>query len=364
MSPRPNIQNGRLAYKDNVFVNAAVPERTLVQYKDILICVRNGSRDLIGKCAIIDRQAKGMAFGAFMSIFRSDKNEYIFRVFQSVIMRRQINEHLGATINQITNKSLSSFRVPLPPTDQEQQAITEALNDADALIEGLEKLIAKKRLIKQGAMHELLTGERRLPGFNGEWASRKLGSLGVFLKGSGVRKGQAESGDLPCVRYGEIYTDHHNVLRTFRSFISYEVAATATRIRIGDILFAGSGETKEEIGKCVAVTTSVEAYAGGDIVILRTTGHNPVFLGYALNLPEVQRQKASKGQGDAVVHISALALGSIDIALPDQEEQMAIAQIISEIDNELEALIARLAKARQIKQGMMQELLTGRIRLV
>lgn len=259
---------------------------------------------------------------------------------------------------------LGSVKLPLPPTKQEQHAIAKALSDADALIEAMEHLIAKKRAIKQGTMQELLSGRRRLPGFSGEWQARRLGSLGAFLKGSGIRKDQAQSGDLPCVRYGEIYTDHDDVLRRFRSFISHEVAATATRIREGDILFAGSGETKEEIGKCVAIATSVAAYAGGDIVILRVTGHDPVFLGYALNLPEVQRQKASKGQGDAVVHISAAALASIEVTLPDPLEQSAIAKVVSEIDEELATLAERRAKARQIKQGMMQELLTGRVRLV
>ena len=153
-------------------------------------------------------------------------------------------------------------------------------------------------------------------------------------------------------------------MRSFNSWISREVAETATPLRRGDIVFAGSGETKEEIGKCVALVDDVEAYAGGDIVILRPNGANSLFLGYLLNTPTVASQKASRGQGDAVVHISASALASINLSLPSQAEQTAIAAVLSDMDAELAALEARRDKTRALKQGMMQELLTGRTRLV
>ena len=259
---------------------------------------------------------------------------------------------------------VKSIPIPLPPTKAEQEAIGEALSDADALIESLEQLLAKKRHLKQGAMQELLTGKRRLPGFSGEWEEVRLGQIGTFTKGRGVTKDQAQSGPLACVRYGEIYTRHNDYIKSFHSWISREVAATATKLRRGDVLFAGSGETKEEIGKCIAFTSDVEAYAGGDIVILRPVSADSAFLGYYLNTSPINAQKAGKGQGDAVVHISASALSDIDVTMPRIEEQTAIATVLSDMDTELAALEAKLTKARHIKQGMMQELLTGRIRLV
>ena len=187
---------------------------------------------------------------------------------------------------------------------------------------------------------------------------------GRILKGSGIRKDESQSGDIPCVRYGEIYTKHSDYIKDFHSWISPKVAATARRLKTGDVLFAGSGETKEEIGKCVAFVDELEAYAGGDIVILRPENTNAMFLGYYLNTVPVNRQKASRGQGDAVVHIGSGALAEIDLMLPPVEEQTAIATILSDMDAEIAELETRLAKARQIKQGMMQELLTGRIRLI
>ncbi len=358
-----NIQNDALAFEDNVFVKKEIPERIMVQPGDVLICVRNGSRNLIGKAALLDERTDGMTFGAFMAVFRSKIGALVNYHFQSEILKRQINEHLGATINQITNKSLNSFMIPLPRDPNEQSAIAEALSDVDYAIEGLLCLIAKKRDLHTGAMQRLLSGQTRLPGFTALWQEKRLGELGRFLKGSGVPRGEALSGEIPCIRYGEIYTTHHNVVRKFTSRISRAVASNATRVQFRDLLFAASGETKEEIGKCVALTTDDEAYAGGDIIILRPDDGNPVYLGYLMNIPQIARQKANRGQGDAVVHISAKALAAIEVLLPDEREQEAIAEVLSDMDSEIAALEAKLAKTRDIKQAMMQALLTGRVRL-
>jgi type I restriction enzyme S subunit len=270
----------------------------------------------------------------------------------------------GGAQGNLSKSDITEYRFPVPPTLPEQHAIARALSDVDALLGALERLIAKKRDLKQAAMQQLLTGQTRLPGFHGEWELKRLGSLGAFLKGSGVRKDEALSGDLPCVRYGEIYTHHHDVVRVFNTFLSSSVASAATPLRKGDLLFAASGETKEEIGKAVAFAHDYEAYAGGDIVILRPEASDSVFLGYYLNSPPIQKQKASRGQGDAVVHISATSLAAIEVTVPFLPEQTAIATVLTDMDAELAALTHRLTKTRALKQGMMQELLTGRTRLV
>ncbi|CAM7960971.1 Restriction endonuclease subunit S [Morganella morganii] len=122
-----NVQNNKLAYQDNVFVNMDLPERVIVRKGDILICVRNGSRKLIGKCALIDHAAEGCAFGAFMAIYRTKAHDFIFYQFQSNLIHNQIDETMGATINQITNKDLSGFIISMPSCDQEQTAIATIL---------------------------------------------------------------------------------------------------------------------------------------------------------------------------------------------------------------------------------------------
>ncbi len=269
----------------------------------------------------------------------------------------------GAIRANIGQQNLKQVIAPIPPRP-EQVAIASALSDVDALLAGLDRLIAKKRDLKQAAIQQLLTGKTRLSGFHGEWEVKSLGEIGTFLKGSGVKKDQARSGHLPCIRYGEIYTHHNDYIRSFTSWISPEIAATATRLKQGDLLFAGSGETKEEIGKCVAVIEDCEAYAGGDIVILRLIDAHPMFMGYYCNTTLINAQKSSKGQGDAVVHISAAALASIQVTLPPRSEQVTIAAVLSDMDAEINALEARRDKTRALKQAMMQELLTGNIRLV
>jgi type I restriction enzyme S subunit len=157
-----NVFENKLRFDDNVFVEMEIPERILVKNGDILICVRNGSRDLIGKCAKIDERAEGMTFGAFMAVFRTPFHNFVYHQFQSDVIRRQIHEHLGATINQITNKSLNSFQVPLPKDGEEQTAIATLLSDMDAEIAALEARLTKARQVKQGIVQELLTGRIRL----------------------------------------------------------------------------------------------------------------------------------------------------------------------------------------------------------
>ncbi|MFZ1492393.1 MAG: restriction endonuclease subunit S [Candidatus Competibacter denitrificans] len=278
--------------------------------------------------------------------------------------RRMLEDAGGSTIKHIYITIVNLMAVGLPANRIEQRAIATALSDVDALLDGLARLIAKKRDLKQATMQQLLTGQTRLPGFSGGWEVKRLGEIGQFLKGSGVKKDEASSGILPCIRYGELYTHHNEVIREFNSWISPEVANTALKLRKGDLLFAGSGETKEEIGKCASFVSDCEAYAGGDIVILRPVDVDPTFMGYYCNTRFINTQKASKGQGDAVVHISATALASISVVIPHLAEQTAIAAILSDLDAELAALEARLTKTRALKQAMMQELLTGRIRLL
>ncbi|WP_079417512.1 restriction endonuclease subunit S [Thiomonas intermedia] len=316
-----------------------------------------------GKCAVLRIAATTNQACAAITLAKEVDSDF---VRHNLTHRYEYIRSLsnGGSQENLSGLIVKQIRVGLPPTRTEQHSIASALTDADALIDSLEQLLTKKRQIKQGAMQELLTGKRRLPGFDRPWKESKLCQLGTFLKGSGVRRDEALSGDLPCVRYGEIYTTHSDHIRSFSSWISPVVAATSTVLRRGDLLFAGSGETKEEIGKCVAFLYNEPAYAGGDIVILRPTVEaDSMFLGYLLNMPFVVRQKASRGQGDAVVHISANALGEIEVELPEVPEQTTIAQVLSDMDTELTALESRLTKARALKQAMAQALLTGKIRL-
>lgn len=162
---------------------------------------------------------------------------------------------------------------------------------------------------------------------NNSWKTVTLSQIGSFQKGSGISRAESNSGVLPAVRYGELYTVHNNYVRTYTSHISREVANKALRVHYGDILFACSGETKEDIAKCVAIIDNSEVYAGGDIIVLSpTTEVHPIFLGFILNTPNVIQQRAQKAQGDAIVHISTDSIKSIEITMPEYAEQAKIAE--------------------------------------
>lgn len=156
-----NIRDGKIDYSDKLFVDLDVPDHLHTRSGDILVCVRNGSRALIGKCAPIDEKSVGLTFGAFMSVYRTKHWRFIYHAFQSHGIQRQIRDNMGATINQITNKDMRALRLQLPH-EPEQTAIAQVLTDMDTEIRILEQRLAKTQAIKQAMMQELLTGRTRL----------------------------------------------------------------------------------------------------------------------------------------------------------------------------------------------------------
>ncbi|MFA5751227.1 MAG: restriction endonuclease subunit S [Candidatus Paceibacterota bacterium] len=156
-----NIFENKIIYKDNVFVNKKVPQHLITKIGDILLCTRNGSRNLIGKNAYIDKNSAGYSFGAFMSVYRTEYNKFVFQFFQSKFFKEQVNKYLGATINQITTKSLNSFILPIPSI-REQSKIVEVLLSVDKKLEKQKELKEKLIQLKKGLMSDLLRGKVRV----------------------------------------------------------------------------------------------------------------------------------------------------------------------------------------------------------
>jgi len=196
------------------------------------------------------------------------------------------------------------------------------------------------------------------------WSVSLLGELGTFSKGKGILKEQVISDGLPCIRYGEIYTTHDFIIKKFKSFISDDVANESKEIQNGDILFAGSGETIEEIGKAVVYVGNDKAYAGGDVIILSTKKDvNPECLSYTLETDFVKKQKRVLGQGNSVVHIYSSDLSKVKIPLPPLPEQKAIAHVLSTADAAIRTTEKLIAQKELRKKWLMQQLLTGKKRL-
>ena len=361
-----DVDNGRLlSFKELIFSDSPSRARRKIKLGDILFST---VRPNLKSHLFFRSKSNGFICSTGFSVVRCDEKlinpKYVYFHLFGTLIEKQIDALItGSNYPAINSSDVKSINLPIPPLP-EQTAIATALSDVDALISGLDRLIEKKRAIKQAAMQELLTGKRRLPGFSGEWTKKILSEIGTFIKGKGVKKDDVIPNGHPCIRYGELYTHHNDSIKKIYSYTPDEIAKTSQKIKNGDILFAGSGETAEDIGKCASYLFDNEAYAGGDVIIFSPKEQNSEFLGYLLNCPMVSRQKARMGQGDAIVHISAKNLSQIEISLPPLPEQTAIATVLSDMDAEISALETRKTKTISLKQGMMQELLTGRIRLV
>ncbi len=250
----------------------------------------------------------------------------------------------------------------------EQQAIAEALSDADALIESLEQLIAKKRQIKQGAMQELLTGQRRLPGFSGEWELKKLKDFGSTYGGlTGKTKSDFGEGSSHYITFMNVMS---NIVIDDEIFELVNVSENESQnnVMMGDLLFNGSSETPEELGFCSVVNKQVKnVYLNSFCFGFRFKEVNKscgLYFAYFFRSKEGRELLKSLAQGATRYNLSKTSLLNLSFRIPSLDEQIAIADVLSELDAEVSMIQSRLSKARQIKQSMMQELLTGHIRLL
>lgn len=247
----------------------------------------------------------------------------------------------------------------LYPSPVEQRAIAAALSDIDRLIEALDKKIAKKRLIKQGAMQQLLTGKKRLPGFTDPWVEKRLGEIGVWVKGQSLSKNDIiPNGKNICIHYGELFS--------YGEVITLPVSRTncqPTTISLGnEILFPDSDVTPDGLGRCSALLIKGVIIGSGINVLRHKPLYDTSFVSYSIN---INRSKIiDRVTGTTVKHINSKELSEIMINIPkNKEEQTAIATILTDMDKEIADLEAKRDKYRLLKSGMMQKLLTGQIRL-
>lgn len=283
-------------------------------------------------------------------------------------------------VPQLTAPQIAKYAVALPPTREEQQAIAEALSDADALVESLEQLLAKKRQLKQGVMQELLTGRKRLSGFElrrtykqtavgvipADWATKRLGDLFEITSSKRVFQSEWKNEGVPFYRARELAVLSDKGYVTNELFISKEMYSTYKAVygvpKSGDMLVTGVGT----LGKAYVVPAGLEFYfKDGNIIWFQISGQVcSEFLRQLYLTPLIAKQIADDSAGTTVGTYTISGAKKTTIPFPSLAEQEAIASILSAMDGEIAVLEAKLTKSRQLKQGMMQELLTGRIRLV
>jgi len=256
----------------------------------------------------------------------------------------------GVSQTHLLNNVFRACPIPLPPTDAEQEAIAKALNDADALIASLDQLIAKNRHIKQGAMQNLLTGKTRLPGFSGKWETETLRALADCFDNLRVPLNESQRkkmrGDYP-------YCGANGVLDFVNGYV----------IDDDIILVAEDGGYFDEYTyRPIAYRMRGKCWVNNHAHILKAkAGCDQGFLYYSLVHKNLLPFLASGTRAK----LNKSEMWKVTVNLPGtQAEQVAIATLLSSMDTEIAALETKMAKVRQIKQGMMQELLTGRIRLI
>jgi len=263
-------------------------------------------------------------------------------------------------VPQLTAPQISKYRVPVPPID-EQRAIAAALSDVDALISSLDKLIAKKRDIKQAAMQQLLTGRRRLPGFSGRWEERRLEDVAAL-------DSENLGGDTPRdyeFNYVSLEDVNRGILRGYANQLFSSAPSRARRvIRSGDVLVS---TVRPNLGSHLLFKSSSPDWicsTGFSVVRCVEDAACPGYVFYHLFGDYVTRQIDAQLTGSSYPAISSKDVGNLRMPFPSIDEQRAIASVLSDMDAEIEALERRRDKTWLLKQGMMQELLTGRVRLV
>lgn len=313
----------------------------LLRTGDVLV-QRSNTLELVGTTAIFDGPFGVYAYPDLMMRIRFKAPEtanWFWRYANSSGGRGYfISVAAGSTgtMPKLSGDKLRTMPLPLPPPP-EQEAITSVLGDADALIESLERLVAKKRDIKQGAMQELLTARRRLPGFTGKWETKKLGEVLTIAHGKNQHAVADDSGVYPILGTGGLMGmanrflyDKPSVLIGRKGTIDWPQFMDTPFWTVDTLFYSIIHES-----------------------------NNAKFLYYRFCLINWKQYNEASG----VPSLNAKTIERIEIEIPKEGEQSAIAAVLSGMDSEIAALEAKLEKARAIKQGMMQELLTGRIRL-
>lgn len=288
--------------------------------------------------------------------------------FQSATIRGQFLFYsVGTKVSGISKSNIAKLFLPVP-SRIEQQNIAATLSDIDELLNSLNSLIVKKRDLKEATIQKLLTGQIRLPSFDGKWTVKKLEELGSTYGGL-TGKTKVDFGE-GSARYITFMNVMKNVVIDCNTFDRVAISSNETQNRVvkGDLFFNGSSETPEEVAMCSVLLEEVEGVYLNSFCfgfrLRERADADGVFLAYYFRSQEGRELMKSLAQGSTRYNLSKVALLNSSMHLPPLDEQIAIATILSDMDSELVSLETQSDKIAVLKQGMMQELLTGRMRLL
>jgi len=364
----------RISYTENLgLVNSNEIERSIYNLKegDVIFVRSSVKPEGVGLTTVVIKNLPDTVYSGFLIRFRSNIDltdsfkQYCFH--NESFRTRLISKSTVSANTNINQDSLKRLIIVYPRSKAEQTAIAEALSDADALISRLEQLIAKKRNIKQGAMQELLTGKKRLPGFSGEWEVKKLGEILQNTNLGGNYPNTEEETSYPLIKMGNI--GRGNIALDKIEYIpESNIPSEKDRLQYGDVLF-NTRNTLDLVGKVAIWRNELpSAYYNSNLMKLEFSPayiSSNFFMNYIFNTRALLTQLKGIATGTtSVAAIYTRDLQKVLISIPSKTEQTAIAQFLSDMDAEIEQLEQKLDKYRMIKQGMMQELLTGKTRLI
>lgn len=325
----------------------------------------DGSYTLVGRQGALCGNVtfvSGRFYASEHAIVVTPKKETDIKFMSYVLYDMNLNQYSESSAQPgLSVKKILELEYPIPKNKEEQTAIAKALSDVDSLISSLQKLIEKEKAIKQGAMQELLTGKKRLPGFSEEWSKQQLGDICNIVNGGTPSTSIAEfwNGKILWCTPTDITSCSTKYIYTTESKITESglKASSATLLPKGALLLC----SRATIGEVRIAGNTICTNQGFKSLVVHQNISNE-WLYYMVHV--LKSNMLEKAIGSTFLEISKKDLAELDIIVPEFTEQKAIAQVLSDMDSEIEQLEKKLAKYQQIKQGMMQELLTGRIRLV
>jgi type I restriction enzyme S subunit len=327
----------------------------------------DASEDLVGlnkSVEIFNLNNKEYIAGLHTFHLRDVNSNYV-GTFRGLILnsnsvkKQMLRLAVGMKVFGVSKPQLQQVFVPVPPKS-EQSAIATVLSDADTLITNLENLITKKRNIKQGAMQKLLQPKA-------SWEVNKLGSIGKPYGGlSGKSKLDFANGRFPYIPFMNIMSNPI-IDTSYVDYVSIGIDENQNKALKGDLFFNGSSETPEEVGMCSVLLEDIpnlylNSFCFG-FRLNKDSKENGLYLSYFFRSSEGRKLFYSMAQGATRYNLSKGNFNKLDVPLPKQEEQIEIANILTDMNNEIIKLEAKLEKYRNLKLGMLQTLLTGKIRL-
>ncbi|MFP5023938.1 restriction endonuclease subunit S [Staphylococcus pseudintermedius] len=356
-----NIKNNRLIDADKVYVNLKKLTIEKVKDGDIIVVVRNGSRKLIGKHALVSSTLNNTVIGAFMTGIRTDNSLFINALLDTETFKRNIHMNLGATINQITVGMFKKMKFYIP-IDSEQQKIGDFFSKLDRQIELEEQKLVLLEEQKKGYMQKIFSQELRFKDDNGndypEWEEKKLSDLGSYSKSYSFSRDVEGEGKVHHIHYGDIHSklpskiSDINLLPTIKESKDFEF------LQKGDIIFADASEDYKDLGKAIMVDIDEDNIIAG----LHTHVFRPnlqvvsEFLMYYTKTLNYFKFIKRQGTGISVLGISKKNLSNFILGLPEYKEQQKIGDFFSKLDQQIELQGQKIENLKQRKKGLLQKM--------